>query len=109
MEQIIGDALLSKMVRERALGAVRRLAEVEAAVHRCPVDEIHFHEVGAVDTLVDVVGVFALVEALGIESVTVGPIPVGGGTVEIRARPHGGAGARYGPSAGGTSRRAARR
>jgi len=47
------------------------------------VDEIHFHEVGAVDTLVDVVGAFVLVEALGIQSVVVGPIPVGGGTVEI--------------------------
>ena len=64
-------------------GAVRELAEVEAGVHACSVDEIHFHEVGAVDTLVDIVGAFALVEALGIDSVMVGPIPVGGGTVEI--------------------------
>ena len=46
-------------------------------------DEIHFHEIGAVDTLVDIVGTFALVEALGIDEVHVGVIPVGGGTVEI--------------------------
>jgi pyridinium-3,5-bisthiocarboxylic acid mononucleotide nickel chelatase len=83
MEEIIGAALLPERVRERALQAVRRLAAVEAAVHGCPVDQIHFHEVGAVDTLVDVVGVFTLVEALAIEGVFVGPIPVGGGTVEI--------------------------
>jgi uncharacterized protein (DUF111 family) len=83
MEQVIGGAALSWQVRERALAAVRRLAEVEAAVHGCAVEEIHFHEIGAVDTLVDIVGTFALVEALGIEQVCVGTIPVGGGTVEI--------------------------
>jgi len=83
MERIIECAPLSRWVRSRAAEAVRRLAAVEAAVHGCAVDEIHFHEVGAVDTLVDVVGAFVLVEALGVEKVVVGPIPVGGGTVEI--------------------------
>ena len=83
MEQVITGAALSWEVRERATQAVRRLAEVEAKIHGCSVNEIHFHEIGAVDTLVDVVGAFALVEALGIEQVFVGTIPVGGGTVEI--------------------------
>ena len=83
MERIIEGAQLSHRVRTRAAEAVRRLAAVEAAVHGCTVDEIHFHEMGAVDTLVDVVGTFVLVEALGVEEVVVGPIPVGGGTVEI--------------------------
>ncbi len=83
MEQVIGGAALSWQVRERALAAVRRLAEAEAAVHGCAVEEIHFHEIGAVDTLVDIVGTFALVEALGVKHVHVGTIPVGGGTVEI--------------------------
>jgi uncharacterized protein (TIGR00299 family) protein len=83
MEQVIESASLPERVREEALGAVRRLAEVEAAVHGCAVDEIHFHEVGALDTLVDVVGALALVEALEIDQVFVGVIPVGGGTVEI--------------------------
>jgi uncharacterized protein (TIGR00299 family) protein len=83
MEQVIGGAALSWQVRERALAAVRRLAEAEAAVHGCAVEEIHFHEIGAVDTLVDIVGTFALVEALGVKQVHVGTIPVGGGTVEI--------------------------
>ncbi len=83
MEQVISGAPLSWGVRNRSLRAVRRLAEVEAGVHGCSVDEIHFHEIGAVDTLVDIVGAFALVEALGIDEVHVGVIPVGGGTVEI--------------------------
>jgi uncharacterized protein (TIGR00299 family) protein len=83
MEEIIGAAPLTDAVRSRSLEAIRRLAAVEAAVHGCSAAEIHFHEVGAVDTLVDLVGVFALVEALGVERVTVGTIPIGGGTVEI--------------------------
>lgn len=83
MQNIIGGARLSEKIRKAAGAAVQRLAEVEAAIHGCPVEEIHFHEVGAVDTLVDIVGTFALADALGVESVFVGPIPIGGGTVEI--------------------------
>lgn len=83
MARLIAGSGLSEWVRSRALEAVRRLASVEAEVHGCSVEEIHFHEVGALDTLVDVVGCFALVEALGVEKVIVGPIPVGGGTVQI--------------------------
>jgi uncharacterized protein (TIGR00299 family) protein len=81
--KILDDSVLPPRVRERSRSAFERLARVEASIHGCSADEIHFHEVGAVDTLVDVVGVFALVEALGIERVGVGTIPVGGGTVNI--------------------------
>jgi uncharacterized protein (TIGR00299 family) protein len=83
LERIIEGLDLSDWVRSHSLGSVRRLASVEAEVHGCTVEDIHFHEVGAVDTLVDVVGVFVLVEALRVDRVAVGPIPVGGGTVEI--------------------------
>jgi pyridinium-3,5-bisthiocarboxylic acid mononucleotide nickel chelatase len=83
MLDVIARAELSDAVRAKSVAAVTRLAEVEAGVHGCPVDHIHFHEVGAADTLVDVVGTFVLVEALGVEKVFVGTIPVGGGTVEI--------------------------
>jgi uncharacterized protein (TIGR00299 family) protein len=83
MEAIIDAALLSDWVRAQATEAVRRLTAVEAGIHACSSDEICFHEVGAVDTLVDVVGALVLIEALGIEKVMVGPIPVGGGSVEI--------------------------
>ena len=81
--KILDESDLPSRVRERSRAAFHRLAEVEASVHGCSVDEIHFHEVGAVDTLVDVVCVFALVEALSIDSVYVGTIPVGGGSVTI--------------------------
>ena len=83
MERIVTAASASETVRRRAVEAVRRLAVTEAAVHGCAPEEIHFHEVGAIDTLVDIVGTFVLVEARGIERVAVGTIPVGGGTVEI--------------------------
>lgn len=83
MERLLGEARLSERVRSSALDAVRMLAGVEAAIHSCSPEEIHFHEVGAVDTLVDIVGTFALVEALGVDAVVAGTIPVGGGIVEI--------------------------
>jgi uncharacterized protein (TIGR00299 family) protein len=83
MLERIDLAAVSDRVRARAAAAVRHLAEVEAGIHGCAVDEIHFHELGGADTLVDIVGTFALVETLGIEKVFVGTIPVGGGTVEI--------------------------
>jgi uncharacterized protein (TIGR00299 family) protein len=83
MEAVLAAASVSESVRAKAVRAVRRLAEVEASVHGCGVEEVHFHEVGAADTLVDVVGVFALAEVLGIDDVVAGRIPVGGGSVEI--------------------------
>ncbi len=83
MLQVIGGAVLSERVKAQARAAVGRLAEVEADIHGCSVEQIHFHEVGAADTLVDVVGTFVLIEALGVDRVFVGTIPVGGGTVEI--------------------------
>jgi uncharacterized protein (TIGR00299 family) protein len=83
MLTVIDRAAVSERVKDQARAAVIRLAEVEAGIHGCEVDHIHFHEVGAADTLVDVVGTFVLIEALGVDQVSVGTIPVGGGTVEI--------------------------
>ena len=73
---------LSDSVKARASAVLRRLAEAEARVHRVPVDAVHFHEVGDLDTLVDVVGAVAGLDALGVERVHVSPLPIGGGTVE---------------------------
>jgi uncharacterized protein (TIGR00299 family) protein len=83
MLDVIERAAVSERVKAQARAAIIRLGDVEAKIHGCPVDQIHFHEVGAADTLVDVVGTFVLVEALGVEKVFVGPIPVGSGAVEI--------------------------
>jgi uncharacterized protein (TIGR00299 family) protein len=69
-------------VKARATGILRRLAEAESHVHRVPVEAVHFHEVGALDTLVDVVGAVAGLDALGVETVGVSAFPLGGGTVQ---------------------------
>jgi uncharacterized protein (TIGR00299 family) protein len=66
-------------VRERALAAFTRLAEAEARVHRVPADEVHFHEVGAVDAVVDVVGTALLLHDLGVTEVWASPVATGTG------------------------------
>ncbi len=81
VEALLGRATLPERVRERGLVAFRHLFEAEAAVHGVPVEETHLHELAAVDAVVDVVGVCAAVEMLGVEGVSCGPVPVGHGTV----------------------------
>lgn len=71
-------------VRQRAMAIFRRLAAAEAAVHGCSVEEVHFHEVGAVDALVDVVGCALGLEYLGVKAVHASPIPNGRGFVVCR-------------------------
>jgi uncharacterized protein (TIGR00299 family) protein len=65
-------------VKERAQRTFRRLAEAEAKVHRSPIDDVHFHEVGAVDAICDVVGSAAALAWIGAELV-VSPLPMGRG------------------------------
>ena len=73
---------LAPSVRDRSRAAFERLARVEAAVHGIGVEEVHFHEVGAVDTLVDVTGAFWALEQLGVEEVRSSHLPWFQGTVE---------------------------
>jgi hypothetical protein len=70
-----GAELLSPGVRSQALDALARLAEAEARIHGVPVDEVHFHELGAVDTLVDLCGAFVLLDDLGVDRVSCSPLP----------------------------------
>jgi len=72
----------SARVLARAEDALTRLAEVEAGVHGCALEHVHFHEVGAVDTLVDVVGAFWALETLGVTRVTCSRLPWFSGTVQ---------------------------
>jgi hypothetical protein len=68
---------------EWATAVFRRLAEAEARVHGTTPQEVHFHEVGAVDSIVDIVGVCAGLALLGVERVQAGPLPMGSGYIDM--------------------------
>jgi pyridinium-3,5-bisthiocarboxylic acid mononucleotide nickel chelatase len=78
---LLDDADLTARVRDRAWRVFDTLATVEAAIHGVPADEVVFHEVGAIDAIVDVLGVCAALDALGIDRVVSSPVAVGHGTV----------------------------
>lgn len=78
---LIEGADLGDRVRARALAAYRALAEVEGGIHGIDPDEVELHEVGALDAIIDVVGVCAALESLAIDRVVCGPIAVGHGNV----------------------------
>jgi pyridinium-3,5-bisthiocarboxylic acid mononucleotide nickel chelatase len=81
IRRLLGDADLDPRVRERALGTFGRLAQAEGAVHGQPADDVHFHEVGALDAIADVVGVCAAFDHLGLGLLAASPVALGGGTV----------------------------
>ena len=78
---LIQASALSERVKGLASAIFTRLGEAEAAVHGTTPDQVHFHEVGAVDAIVDIVGAAIGVEALGIERVIASPLPLGHGWV----------------------------
>jgi uncharacterized protein (TIGR00299 family) protein len=78
---LIEEADLPERASARALEAFRRLAAAEGAVHGRDPEEVTFHEVGAVDSIVDVVGSCAALELLNVQTVSCGPLPMGSGVV----------------------------
>lgn len=82
VEAIIRGSALEPEIQESAVRVFRRLAEAEAAIHGTSVDEVHFHEVGAVDAIVDITGAVWGLRALGVERVYASSIPTGSGTVK---------------------------
>ena len=78
---LIGSSELSQITRERALNVYRILADVEGAIHGVHPDDVELHEVGAVDSIVDVVASCAALETLNIDHISHSPIGVGHGTV----------------------------
>jgi uncharacterized protein (TIGR00299 family) protein len=78
---LLAEADLPEAVRTRAHATFERLAVAEAEVHGTAPDEVHFHEVGALDAIADVVGVCAGLQHLGLEQLVVSPVAVGSGFV----------------------------
>ncbi|MFN8535586.1 MAG: nickel pincer cofactor biosynthesis protein LarC [Dehalococcoidia bacterium] len=81
---LIEAGRFSARAKRDSSAVFQRLAEAEAHVHRTAIEEVHFHEVGAVDSIVDIVGVAIALDLLGIERVYVSSIPLGGGMVETQ-------------------------
>jgi len=82
--RIIHDSGLSATVKDRAIGVFTRLAEAEAKVHGTSVEKVHFHEVGAIDAIVDVVGAVIGLDLLGVRRIVCSSVPVGSGTVKCQ-------------------------
>ncbi|HVF07984.1 MAG TPA: nickel pincer cofactor biosynthesis protein LarC [Actinomycetota bacterium] len=79
---LVASADLALTVRDRALDTLRRLAAAESRIHGVPEHDLVFHEVGGGDTVIDVVGAFALLEALAVDRVVCSPIPYARGRIE---------------------------
>ena len=82
IEALLNAAELDVRVREMSRQAFRTLGHAEARVHGVDIDNVHFHEVGALDAIVDIVGTCAAFVDLGIERAMAGPVAIGSGTVE---------------------------
>ncbi len=80
--QIIAAANLPALVAERAIAIFTRLAEAEAKVHGSTIEKVHFHEVGAIDAIIDVVGAVTALDMLGVDRIICSAIPVGSGTIK---------------------------
>lgn len=82
IDAMIAASGLSDSVKERGGRIFRRLAEAEALVHGVAVEDVHFHEVGAIDSIIDIVGTAICLEYLGVEAVYASALPLGSGFVE---------------------------
>ncbi len=81
VKAIIGAADLHAQVKEKAIAVFTRLASAEARVHGSTIEAVHFHEVGALDAIIDIVGTVAGLHALGIRRVYASPLPLGSGWI----------------------------
>ncbi|HEY7326449.1 MAG TPA: nickel pincer cofactor biosynthesis protein LarC [Gemmataceae bacterium] len=82
VEEIVNRGKLTSSQRDLALRIFRRLAEAEATAHGMPLDKVHFHEVGALDSIADIVGVAIALDLLGAQRITSRSVPTGSGMVK---------------------------
>ncbi len=82
VEAILARGSLTQRQRDLALRIFRRLAEAEATVHGMPLEKVHFHEVGALDSIADIAGAAIGLDLLGAGRITCGPVPTGTGMVK---------------------------
>ena len=82
IREIISRSAISESAKKTAIAIFEALGAVEAKIHNVPIESIHFHEVGAVDAMVDIVCAAVGAEALGVDEIVCSPLNVGGGTVE---------------------------
>lgn len=83
VRDLLAEAPLSEQVKTLATTAMKQVALAESKIHSAPLEKVHFHELGSLDTVADVVGVCAAVEYLGFDAIHCSPIAVGAGTVNI--------------------------
>jgi uncharacterized protein (TIGR00299 family) protein len=82
IKRIISSSNLSELVKGRAQAIFQRIGEAEAKIHNVPIETVHFHEVGAIDSIVDVVGACVAFDALEIGRIISSPLHVGSGTFQ---------------------------
>ncbi|MBT3256467.1 MAG: nickel pincer cofactor biosynthesis protein LarC [Deltaproteobacteria bacterium] len=82
ISEVIGQGDLTDSVKKKSMAIFESLARVEGHIHNLPPDQVHFHEVGAVDSIIDIVGAVYALEILGIERLVVSPLPLGSGFVK---------------------------
>jgi hypothetical protein len=79
--KMIEGAELSPRAKQNAIAVFRKLGEAEAEVHQVPIEKVHFHEVGAADSIADIVGACVALDALDVDALVCSPVNVGSGTV----------------------------
>jgi uncharacterized protein (TIGR00299 family) protein len=81
IEELINGSSLSENIKKKSLAIFDRIAEAEATVHQIPKEKVHFHEVGALDSIADIVGAAICQESLGVDEIVANPVQLGGGMV----------------------------
>jgi uncharacterized protein (TIGR00299 family) protein len=82
--KLISESSVSERVKENSLKIFETIAAAEAKIHNIPIEQIHFHEVGAIDSIVDIVGVCICIENLGVEEVYTTPVKLGRGMIKTQ-------------------------